>query len=147
MLLNSASSAIWYLLLFVYSVAISMFTARLAHQIAAWLILERSVYNLWYWPSYLTFGVAAAVVYLPVFQWIRDRLKGTRPRSLFALAGLLLGIVPALFHGSFIESRLPDRTSIETILIYCMYGVSGFVFGHCYVAMCRFEGNGIVSAG
>ena len=80
-------------------------------------------------------------MYLPVFRRVRDRLKGTRPRSLFALAGLLLGIVPAFFHGSFIEFRLPDRTSTEMILIYCMYGIAGFVFGHCYVAMCRFDGN------
>jgi hypothetical protein len=40
---------------------------------------------------------------------------------------------------SFVESRLPARTPSDAVLIWAMYLLAGFVFGHCYVAMCRFE--------
>ena len=139
---KSPPSAGLYLLMLAYCVCVSMFAGRLLHEIAFWQIRGTFPGGLryhWYWPSYLVFGATAVVLYLPVLRWIREKRNGTRPRSLFALAGTLLGIVPAFLHVSLVESRLPARTPTDVMLLYAMYLVAGFVFGHCYVAMCRFE--------
>ena len=90
-----------------------------------------------YLPFYLAFGVAVTLVYLPVFWWLRERLKGTRPLLVFPLAGALLGMVPIYGLRVSGEARLANATSSEALMIYSMFVTSGFVFGLFYPGLCR----------
>jgi NADH:ubiquinone oxidoreductase subunit 4 (subunit M) len=93
-----------------------------------------------YLPFYLAFGVAVTLVYLPVFWWLRERLKETRPLLVFPLAGALLSMVPIYGLRVSGEPRLANATSSEALMIYSMFVTSGFVFGLFYPGLCR-EGD------
>ena len=93
---------------------------------------EWSIYR----PFYLAFGITVVLVYLPVFWWLRERLKATHPLLVFPLAGALLSIMPIYGLRVSGEARLADATSPEALLIYAMFVTTGFVFGLFYPGLC-----------
>ncbi len=94
-----------------------------------------------YGPFYLAFGIAVMLVYLPVFWWLRQRLRGTRPLFVFALAGALLSVMPIYGLRVSGDARLADETSPEALMIYALFVTTGFVFGLFYPGLCSAKEN------
>ncbi len=92
-----------------------------------------------YGPFYLAFAMAVILVYLPLFWWLRERLKGIRPLLVFPLAGALVSVAPIYGLKVWGEARLVDGTSSETLMIDAMFVTTGFVFGLFYPGLCREE--------
>jgi len=118
---------------------ISLSSGMLVYRSGLWWFLHQPLRS-WEWDRYgsfyLAFGIAVMLVYLPVFWWLRERLKGTRPRLVFPLAGALLSTMPIYGLRVSGEARLADVTSPEALLISAMFVTSGFVFGLFYPGLC-----------
>lgn len=104
-----------------------------------WYLHRPFPYRDWasYGPFYLAFLLAVILVYLPVFRWLQNRLNGTRPPLVFALAGALLSMVPTYGLKVLGDARLEQATSPEALVIWATFVTAGFVFGWFYPGMCR----------
>jgi hypothetical protein len=122
-------------LLFLAVIVISLSSGLAVYRFGLLWILHRPFrFRDWssYGPFYLAFGIAVMLVYLPVFWWMRERLKGTRALLVFPLAGALLSVMPIYGLKVSGDSRLADPASTEARIIYAMFVTSGFVFGLFY---------------
>jgi hypothetical protein len=130
--------------MFLVVLVISLSPGMLVYRAGLWWLLHRPLRS-WEWamygPFYLAFGIAVMLVYLPVFWWLRQRLRGTRPLFVFPLAGALLSVMPIYGLRVSGDARLADETSLEALMIYALFVTTGFVFGVFYPGLCSEKEN------
>jgi hypothetical protein len=79
--------------------------------------------------SALASAVAVVLVYAPVMFALRKRMGGTAGIVTYALASVMLGVIPVLLIVGVFGGNVSSLTSPEALLFCCMFTAFGLVFG------------------
>jgi hypothetical protein len=82
--------------------------------------------------SFIALTVAVFVAYWPVLTLLARGLKAYRPRALFVVVAMALGVVPVAMLVFYWGGGLAELVSPEARLFYFMFAAVGIVLGTAF---------------